>query len=256
MRDLLRLYSIDSVHPNEQAIKDYVCQRLQDFDCFFEETEFGIVGNTAHYEDRDLNFLLSAHLDMVRTNGEPKHFYQDGSCIRGYLDDNTQTSLGADDKNGIWLILKLAEMDLPFKFIMSVGEECGCVGIKQLKIPDADICFVLDRRGYYEVLDSGAGTKYCSTLAQCLCNFWGKPWSTGTGSLSDTQIISQKMESVNISTAYYNPHSATEFTNFTELDNLKEMLELAITNFKHYPTKPEVYNKRYDRGGWYGDRLL
>ena len=64
------------------------------------------------------------------------------------------------------------------------------------------------------------------------------------------------MESVNISTAYYNPHSATEFTNFTELDNLKDLLELAITDFKHYPTKPEVYNNRGSRGGWYGDRLL
>lgn len=254
MKDLLKLYSIESVNPNEKDIIDFVCSRLQDYDCNFTETEYGIVGETPTYEPRDLNFLLSAHLDMVRTNGAPCHFYKDGDEIHGYNKDMFHTSLGADDKNGVWLIMKLAERGLPFKFCLSVGEEVGGIGISGIEIPEADIALVLDRRGFHEVLNKGGTCDYCSTLAQSLCNFWGDKWKTGTGSFSDAQHICELMETVNISVAYYRPHSSEEYTNWKELNILLDLLEKTINEFKHYPTNPDVYKSKlgYYSRGYYG----
>lgn len=255
MKDLLRLYSIESVHPNEQAISDYITSRLKELDCEFTVNEFGIVGKSNKKPDK-LNILLSAHMDQVKTNGAAKHFYMKDDCIRGYLDNNQQTSLGADDKNGVWLILKALEDELPVQFIISRGEECGCVGIHKLEIPDADICLVMDRRGYNEILKAGSGTNYCSTLAQCLCNFLKGDWKTGTGTLSDTQTICKQMESVNISTAYYSPHSSEEYTNWTELCDLRSCIKKIVKEFNHYPTDPDVYCPKTNYGGYYETRNL
>ena len=257
MRDLLRLYSIESVHPNEQEISDYIVSRLKDMSADYNVSEFGITGSSKEFATGypKLSVLLSAHMDQVKTNGAAKHFYMKDDCIRGYLDNNQQTSLGADDKNGVWLILKAIEDRLPIQFIISRGEECGCVGINKLKIPNADICLVMDRRGYKEILHSGGGDNYCSTLAQDLCNFLGDGWATGSGSLSDTKVICQKMESVNISTAYYSPHSSTEYTNWSELQDLRKRIKSVVTEFNHYPTDPSVYVKK-TYGGYYGQRSL
>lgn len=253
MKDLLRLYSIESVHPNEQAISDYITSRLKTLDCEFTVNENGIIGKSRK-PVKGLNILLSAHMDQVKTNGAAKHFYMKDNCIRGYLDNNQQTSLGADDKNGVWLILKALEDGLPVSFIISRGEECGCLGIRRMEIPEADICLVMDRRGYHEILKAGSGTNYCSTLAQCLCNFLEDDWKTGTGTLSDTQTICKQMESVNISTAYYSPHSSEEYTNWQELCDLRACIKDIVNNFKHYPTDPDVYCTKSTYGGYYETR--
>lgn len=249
MKDLLRLYSIESVHPHEQEISDYITGRLDKLGCTYSVNEFGIIGHSLKKPD-GLHILLSAHMDQVKTNGAAKHFYMKDNCIRGYLDTWQQTSLGADDKNGVWLILKALEDGLPVSFIISRGEECGCVGIHKLEIPEADICLVMDRRGYHEILKAGSGTNYCSTLAQDLCNFLKDSWVTGTGTLSDTQTICKQMESVNISTAYYSPHSGEEYTNWQELCDLRRCIKDIVLNFKHYPTDPSVYNKTTTYGGY------
>ena len=263
MKQLLRLYSIESVHPNEQEISDYIVSQLKELGADYSVNEYGITGCSKEYKQGVpcMDILLSAHMDQVKTNGAAKHFYMKDDCIRGYLDNNQQTSLGADDKNGVWLILKALEDKLPIQFIISRGEETGGVGIKGMEdhIPSADICLVLDRRGYYEILKSGGGTNYCSTLAQCLCNFLGGKWQTGGGSFSDTQTICKRMESVNISTAYYKPHSAEEYTNWDELQDLRSVIGDVVNNFFHYPTDPSVYNKStyggvYDQGNLFGTR--
>lgn len=247
MRDLLQLYSIESVHPNEQAISDYIVGRLKKLNASFSVSEHGIVGWSKEYTDReDLRILLSAHMDQVQTNGAPVKFYMKDDCIRGYLEDNRQTSLGADDKNGVWLILKALSDKLPFQFIISRGEECGCVGINALNIPYADVCLVLDRRGYHEILDRGCGGRYCSTLAQSLCNFLSDDWAVGSGSISDTDTISSVMESVNISTAYYKPHTAEEYTNWRQLKDLRIRICDIIGDFVHYPTSPFVYKHKLE----------
>lgn len=247
MKDLLKMYSFESVHntPDETALADWICKWLTT-----HQIEYVREGNNI-YNLKDINKpILSAHLDQVRTNGRAVHFFlSKDRHIRGYNKDWQQTSLGGDDKNGIWIILKLLEEGLKFNFIISEGEEVGCVGIKALEpklkelIHPTQYCIVLDRRGTKDVLKGGGGDTYCSTLAQDLVNYMGV-MSVTTGSVSDTAHICQHCESVNMSVAYEAPHTEREHTDFTALSFIKDMVKEIIENFVHYSTAPSVYAKK------------
>lgn len=256
MKDLIRLYHIESVHPKEAGIYTWIREWLDDNEIDYETDGVNIWRLTGK------NIILSAHMDQVETNGQAEHFYKDGERISGYNKDYEQTSLGADDKNGIWIILKALEHNKDTDFIISTGEEVGCVGIDQMKkngvledITDKSVCFVLDRRGFGEVLQKGSTGPYCNTLAQVLCNFFNQDcpepiFEVSDGTLSDTSRLCERCESVNISVAYYNPHSSKETTDFDELQFTKDKIIDALDNFVYYPCPVDTYIK--PKGGYYG----
>lgn len=248
MKHLLQLYRFESVHntPDEKALADWLEQ-------WFKEHKIDYTRDGDNFYKLDVVDvpILSAHLDQVKTNGKVEHLYltNDGDIV-GYNDKWEQTSLGGDDKNGVWIILKaLEEFGNELNFIISAGEEVGCVGIKHLdttKVLDniealgKTYCMVLDRRGGDDVLKSGSGTTYCSTLAQTICNFLGE-MSVTTGSLSDTATICEYCESVNMSVAYDSPHTASETTDWGRLVEIKDNVLKIIKEMVFYPTKPSVY---------------
>jgi hypothetical protein len=101
---------------------------------------------------------------------------------------------------------------------------------------------VLDRKGDTDILKSGSGTTFCSTLAQSLCNFLGNhKWEVGSGSLSDTCTICDYCESVNMSVAYFNPHTAKEYTDWGSLQDICNDVKDVIESFVHFPTPPDIY---------------
>lgn len=242
MEDLLRLYSFESVHgtKDEVNIFNWICKWLKEHNIPFETYEHNI------YSINGSSVILSAHLDQVKTNGPAVRFYKTKeNHIVAYNSSWNRTSLGADDKNGIWIILKLLEQGINIDFIISEGEECGCVGIKRLKdagilskISDKQFCLVLDRKGSKDTLTGGAGDTYNTILSQTIANFT-EYFSPTTGSISDTRIISEFCESTNLSTGYYNPHTATEYTNWVELNIIKGHVENIVTSMVFYPTKPK-----------------
>lgn len=245
MKDLLKLYSFESVHDtdDEQRIFEWICKWLKE-----HNIPFKTLGKNIYHLSKDNFIILSAHLDQVKTNGAAKYFRKKDGIIKAYNYKWERTSLGADDKNGVWLILKILESGQDVNFIISEGEERGCIGIRALEdngvlddIDSSQICLVLDRRGNTDILKGGGSDIYCSTLAQSLCNFLQKDYKVTTGSLSDTAHISMYCESVNISTAYDSPHTSNETTNFNRLQELLEDLNNIIMNFIHYPTEPDVY---------------
>lgn len=254
MKDLLKLYSFESVHnsDDETAIADWICKWLD---------EHGVKDYT-----RDVNtiyrfssgtdgIVLSAHLDQVKTNGKAVHFYMTpDDYIIAYNKNWERTSLGADDKNGVWLILKAIEAGLDTSFIISEGEEAGLIGINQLSYqgvladkldPEVNCCIVLDRKGDGDVLYQGGGTTFCNTLADNLINFLRDPLLVRTtGSVSDTCEISQFCESVNMSVAYFNPHTANEYTDWARLEEIKNNVLDILNNFVHYPCLPDTYSRK------------
>ena len=247
--DLLKLYSFESVHntPDETAIADWICKKLDSIGV----KDYKRVGNNI-YRLSHKEIILSAHLDQVKTNGKAVKFYLQDDKIVAYNNKWERTSLGADDKNGIWIILQALEAGKEIDFIISEGEECGCVGITALEdlgvldaIDPSSFCLVLDRRGYQEILKGGSTDVYCATLAQDLCNFLGGPYNVGTGSISDTRVLCCYCESVNIATAYEGAHTSLETTNWQQLQELRDDILDVIDNFIHYSTDPNVYLKSY-----------
>jgi di/tripeptidase len=251
MKDLVKLYSIYSVSgtEGEKEICDWICSWLDE-----RKVPYTREGNTLYSISSTSAVMLSAHLDQVKTNGRAAHIYKDDfNTIIAYNDKWQRTSLGADDKNGVWLILKLLEDGWIFDWVISESEEIGCVGIKkieqELKKSLADFCIVLDRRGNYDILNKGAGTNYCEALAYNLKNFFNDGSVVTTGSVSDTQVICKYIEAVNMSVAYHNPHTATEETDYERLLQIKDNLTCLFTeNFTHYPAHPQDYDS--SRGGY------
>lgn len=252
MRDLIRLYSFESVHSSEDEtnIADWICKWLDHHKIKYKRLDNNIYNLS--YPDTP---ILSAHLDQVGTNGKGyKYILTKDNYIKAYNKDYERTSLGADDKNGVWLILKLLEEGHTFNFIISEGEEVGRIGINKINLSGINYktqyCIVLDRRGDSEILNKGSAGKYCSTLAQDLCNFLGERYEVASGLVSDTDTICKYCECVNMSVGYYFPHTQEEYTDFEVLKEIKEDLSNILNNFIHYPTNPKEYKneniyKRY-----------
>lgn len=264
MKDLIKLYSFYSVSKTdgEKAICDYICSELDKLGVSYKR-----ISNTIYNLSKDNKVLLSAHLDQVPTNGAATKFYKCGDNILAYNDRWQRTSLGADDKNGVWIILKLLQAGKKFDFIISECEEIGCLGIEKIENKlhnsSAEICLVLDRRGAKDILNGGSTCTYCAALATNLKNFFDDSFVVTTGSVSDTQTISKYIESVNMSVAYYNPHQATEYTDISALVSIcKKVAKVVDGEFIHYPSRPSDYKKQaktYDYkkytkyNGGYGD---
>lgn len=249
MKDLLKLYSFYSVHGTEDETKicDWIVSRLEELGVKYERS-----GNNIWSFAPYSKMLLSAHLDQVDTNGPAVHFYKtDKGLIEAYNKDWERTSLGADDKNGVWLILKMLEKGYgDFDFIISEGEEVGCVGIKaieeHIKESDAGFAIVLDRKSNTDILKGGGSDVYCSALATNLKNFLNNlntanNYTVTTGSISDTRVICKYIESVNMCVNYDGAHSKNETTDWNALQNTLQNLEAIHDTFIHYPSKPEEY---------------
>lgn len=255
MKKLLKLYSFESVHltPDETALANWLEQWFKDHDIKYNRH-----GDNFYCLEYPCVPILSAHLDQVKTNGKAVHFnLTPEHNIEGYNEDWERTSLGGDDKNGVWIILDLLEQGVKFNFIISAGEETGCVGIGMLntakvldKIKELQtFCIVLDRRGNKDVLESGGGTTYCKTLAQDICNYL-EDMTVTSGSVSDTATICEYCESVNMSVAYEAPHTAKEHTDWKRLQEIRDYVKLLVTDFIHYPTPPSVYCKKSYYDNW------
>lgn len=245
--ELLKLYSFESVHNSEDetALADWLCLWMDENGI----KDFKRIDNNI-YKLTDSGPILSAHLDQVETNGKAvKFFMNDEEKIIAFNNKWERTSLGADDKNGVWIIMQaLKAYGNNVNFIISAGEECGCLGIKELEnrgvlstISDEQFCLVLDRRGDKDILKSGGGTTFCSTLAQDLCNYLYQTYQVTTGSISDTCVISKYCESVNMSVAYDGPHTSREMTNYKRLKEISEDVLDILNCFEHYSTPPSVY---------------
>lgn len=251
MKDLLKLYSFYSVSKSEaeKDICDWLEERLKKLGVSVER-----LNNTLYHLTQDNKYLLSAHLDQVATNGQAKHFFKtDKGKIKAYNEFWQRTSLGADDKNGIWCILKLLERGIAFDFIISECEEIGGDGIKSVEslisTSKASIGIVLDRKGDTDILKGGAGSDYCEALAYNLKNFLNtdeeNAYVVTTGSVSDTRTICKYIESVNMCVNYDDPHMKTETTNIVKLNKTVDNLERIIKEFVHYPAKVTDYYKEH-----------
>jgi hypothetical protein len=166
--------------------------------------------------------------------------------------DITQTSLGADDKNGIWIALLLLKRGVNINFIFSHGEECGCVGIKQV-VADTDIAQQIEKAAYALVIDRrnkddiiGYGNDYCLALDDRLQKFAkdsGYGYTCAQGLCSDANHLSLLVETVNLSCGYYNAHSPSEYTNLSELVYCYNFVSQVISKFQFSSVSGERMRK-------------
>lgn len=161
--------------------------------------------------------ILSAHMDQI--------FFEQALDIKmdttKRIFASNDTNIGADDKNGIFIILKLLEKHPDMSFCFSVTEETGgglwfSTDIIN-KTRKAAFCIVFDRKGGSDII--GADNGYCSrefetALTGVLSPYKYKPTR---GVFSDADFFGQYTNAVNISCGFYNAHTKNEYTAFNDV---------------------------------------
>lgn len=254
---LYELYTIHSPTRDESKMRNYLLRWLKKYGIPHSLDE----GTGCIFYLNPRQPLLSAHMDQVQRKApsfDDLRECGDRTLAPGF-------GLGADDKNGIWVILnelylgKLNQEPMP-SFIFSTAEECGSGNAAQCfrrNFLDADnkplvpFALVLDRRGSGDII--GFENGYCSLDFELKVEEISERHQMGykscMGIYSDADELSEYVNCVNLSVGYYNAHTTEEETSRTDLMRawnfvrylLKARDELAAIPFE---------GKTYDNFGW------
>lgn len=162
LRTFLDLVSIDSPTGHEEAIGRELTSRFEELGCSVSQDHVGNLvavfpGNRAD------TILISTHMDTAGTDVGIQPIIEDG-VIR----TDGSTILGADDKSGIAGCLELLNIlqehsgasHPTVEFVITVGEESGLVGSRQLDVSQlkATHGFVFDTAGAISAITYWAPT--------------------------------------------------------------------------------------------------
>lgn len=179
------------------------------------------------YAMGDIPILLVAHLDTVWPNKPTIMVNKDYSLWMG------RRGLGADDRAGVYAIIKLIRWGYKPSILFTTGEEAGGIGaksfVKDFPEPPIPIKYVIeiDRRGrgqavYYDCANNKF-EEYVSSFG----------FKTHQGIFSDVSFICPYWDvaGVNLSAGYYNEHTEYETLKIDDLnytlERVKAMLDSA-----------------------------
>lgn len=185
-----------------------------------------------------------AHMDEVHKPNANKIIVEADGVIFGYDPVSGGTvGIGADDKNGIWVALKLLEKFDTLKVAFFIGEEVGCVGSKASDLEffkDCGYVVQCDRKYGKDFISKISGDSLCSEEFIKTCDLEKYGYKPTSGLMTDVQALRNrgvKASCCNISCGYYNPHTSSENIHKDELYNCLNFVENIIKN---------CGNKRFD----------
>lgn len=160
------------------------------------------------------DICLVVHIDTMRIDNRVK-LVQHNNIVR-----NIHGILGADDRAGVYLALKLHKKhNCPVLF--TNYEESGCKGVEEFcNIIDNEYLFV-DTKLFIQLDRAGTGHyvayNHIPHDTQQFVESFGLIQETG--SFSDIAVLSDNYDipSVNIAIGYYNEHTVNEYLNIQEL---------------------------------------
>lgn len=236
METLKQLYKTYSPSGEENGMRQFLREQIECCGAEIGEDEYGNLFVTRG--NADLYPCLVAHCDEVRHNLVADVIEEDG---RIFAIDNKgmRTGCGADDKNGLWIILKLlCETNLPLKAAIFAQEESGCEGSFNCDLMwFTDTCYLigLDRGGNSDFVTIGV------VLDLSPKEFWDADilqkygYNFAVGKITDVvALISRGLMSpaCNISVGYHNQHTNEEYTDLAALRNAYEMVTEILNKTK------------------------
>jgi len=196
------------------------------------EVEIDHAGNVLAKRGEGPFVLLNAHMDTTQSKDDVREI-RDGGLRRPRLD----LRYGFDDKVGIAIIMTLAEIDdLPFKVLLTVGEEVGGIGVKEISCEsyeDVICCLTLDRGNAREMVTSINGINLATDgwldVIDRAFRRGGFPFDRVGGRGSDARAISKYVPTVNLSVGIHEMHTPYEFVKIDEaLWTAKAVLHLLM----------------------------
>ena len=226
MELLKRFYGINSKSGNEAAIKELFMEQLEGLELAVEEDYFGNIFITKGVADSYP--CVTAHLDEVHSPAE-RNIVVDGDMIFAVDGNGERVGIGADDKNGLWIIRHLLHTKMVLKVALFVQEErdgelAGCRGSKACSFDffdDIRYILAVDRKGDSEVVTVGKGDiRLCDDgmFPQHLLQKYG--YECVVGGRTDVVALKERglqIPCCNIGCGYYNAHKSDEYTMFSHL---------------------------------------
>lgn len=179
------------------------------------------------YAMGDIPVLMVAHLDTVLSSKPVIMVTNDYSTWMG------RQGLGADDRAGVYAIIKLLRWGYKPSVLFTTGEEIGGLGAESFvcQFPEAPVptkyVIEIDRRGRGQAVYYNCGNKKFESYVTSF------GFKTHKGIFSDISFICPYWDvaGVNLSAGYYNEHThyeslKIEDLNFT-IENVKKMLDNA-----------------------------
>ena len=250
---LKNLYAIHSPSGNEQQMVDFILNYLRQT---YEE-DLAFFGETSAVEvevDEMNNILITkgkaetypclvAHLDQVQT------YYPDdlqvivsanNGRIYGYSEgEQRHIGLGADDKNGIFVALRMLREHNNLKVAFFTQEETDCLGSAAVDLSffdDVQYIVQCDRKSNNEAADEIvteihgmpiASEAFVDKLDSVLS------WSEFIdGGSTDVLMLTKRgvgKSCINVASGYYNPHTDEEYTDLKDLENCLETVDTILS---------------------------
>lgn len=169
--------------------------------------------------------------------------------------------LGADDKCGVWIALKLLKELDAVKVAFFVGEEIGCIGSSSVSLDFFSDCrFVLqaDRRGAHDIITCIGGTELCSADFLTATSYEAYGYTPTTGLITDVGELKERglpISCINVSCGYYEPHTEREIVIWSDMVNtLNFFRHVCNTCVEVYPHEaPDEAPDIYDYNNYYND---
>lgn len=196
----------------------------------------------------DIPVAVVAHLDTVFKVPATDIFYDKEQGVMW-----SRQGLGADDRAGVFAILKIIQAGLRPTVIFTTDEELGCLGADAFikAVPDAPeglkYVIQLDRRGEVDCVFYDCDNKKFENYVESF------GFITNFGSFSDISVICPcwGIAGVNLSVGYEGEHHETEILRtgplMATIAKVKKMLqETSIPEFEYIPSKTSWW---YNAGG-------
>ena len=195
--------------------------------------------------------IFASHLDTVsKTHTKVNHIFE-GNIIKT---DGT-TTLGADDKAGVTVMLWMMKNNVPGMYYFFIGEEVGCIGSGNAARSVAnfkgkyDRIISFDRRDVGSIITHQSWSRCCSesfakTLASEL-NKSGLSYTTDDGGVytDSAEFVDIIPECTNVSVGYYKEHSTNESQ---DIDHLTKLAEACLrVDWENLPTERDPKYTEY-----------
>ena len=240
--DLLKqLLEIHSPSEKEDAMRNFIIEFCAALGLEPVTDPFGNVFVTAGTAESYP--CIAAHMDEVHTHRSCDWAlrYQDDT-LAAFSSNGCPCGIGADDKNGIWVALKMLRKGFPMKAAFFVGEEIGCIGSSDADLEFFKDCrFIVecDRRNAHDFIHNANGVALCSDEFMADANLEKFGYVPCGGFSTDVYKLTLRgvgISCCNLSCGYYNPHRPDEYTVFSELKNCLRFVEYIFDHCtKVYP---------------------
>ena len=253
---LRKLLEIEAVSGEEDHVVDFLFPILEQLTDRVWIDAYGNLLAEKHCGYSNATVLLSAHMDTAGPLKANRRIKRDEDGI-WYSD---QGKLGADDRAGIFVILKLLETvdQTGFKGLVKVAltrdGKNGFLGSAEMDsvwLLDVDLCLVLDQKGKNDIVIANSDCAFCADVVgdfiQQAAAKVGLSWQQVKGGCSDTvNFVMHGVNAVNLSVGYYHEDTDDEYLKEEEMLDTVRVLQATFNMLDQmeFPLVPDC-NKVY-----------